>query len=79
MMTSREIPIEEIRETIEDSVEVVLDHCGCWPSDEPTKDDGIPAIAAWHYVTGWANGKGLTAEELIRQLNIPLEHRTGTA
>lgn len=81
---------ESDRETIQGHVDLVISYCGCWPDDppEPDKardvadalgrgDTGYPdALAAWSYVSGWANAMDMTILELFDSLGVEVEGRT---
>lgn len=56
---------EDDLETIGGHVYLVIDKVGEWPDDPPEDAD---ALAAWAYVQGYANGRGMTARELIESL-----------
>lgn len=77
-----------VADTIREHVEVVVKYCGKWPDDPPTlglmEEGGVlrpdyegyaDALAAWSYVSGWANALNKTARELLDELEIEVPEK----
>lgn len=65
---------EDDLETIGGHVDLVRDYVDSdeWPDDAPVDEgDGFAdVLAAWAYVNGYANSRGMTATELIKALGL---------
>jgi hypothetical protein len=65
---------EDERETIKGHVDYVIDECGAWPEDPPSEEacgeNFADVLAAWSYVSGWANALNMTARELFDSLDL---------